>query len=240
MKEKSTILGAIQSVAKTGSIGTSTVRAANIDVLVIENNSKTMRWLIDAETGVLLQTGDNSTAIQQVLTNLTTSQHINTQLEVTAINTQSKWREVLYVYLPLSVAGVEVYEGQFCATKLDFVDSIINSEKSAYELIGLDASDISNPMPSRLWNITGSVRNPNGGEFNRMVEDEYCVTEFSTSTGRYRMTKRPICKKFEAPLVGLSKDDIPISEVLDGLRAAPQVDAYQLFTKQAMCQQYKR
>ena len=105
----SNLLATIQDCAKSGVIGSNHVRRVNIDILVVENSSKTVQWLLDAETGVRLEVADNTSAIQQVVTGLTSPQHVNAQLEVIAINTTSKWSETVYVYLPLSVKGVEVY-----------------------------------------------------------------------------------------------------------------------------------
>ena len=115
----------------------------------------------------------------------------------------------------------------------------MGGERSAAEMIGLSMDEIANPLPGRLWNVTGSVRH-NNGEFNRKVEMDECLVEFSSNTGKYRLTKKESCAQYYAPLTGLSQGDIPVADLLDGLQAAPLMSAEELFAKRVASQQYKR
>lgn len=231
------ILNVIQDCAHEGKVGVYTVSKVNMAMLVLENGSKTRRWLLDAATGAVFE-HSTSDILEQVRRTLVEPIHQTVQIEYMAINTQSKWKEVAYLTLPLSVTGVSQYRGQLTASKLDFHDKAVDSPLSPSEIIGLGA--IPGDVAPRLWNCTGSVPNQNGGEFDRVVSLEHCTFEFSSTSGQYLMTKLPACVQFEAPLAGLERSDIDVGVLLDGLQAAPEVVADEAFAKQLMAVTLKR
>lgn len=221
----------IQSAARNGKVGALSVRKAEATIFIVENNAKTARWLIDAETGLGLEPC-NMAGLDMVAGALVNSQHSNAQFEIKAVNTVTKWYEVCYLYLPLSVHNVSVYEGVFSATKLDFVDSKADLPLSPAGIIGLPDEDVPNPTPARLWNVTGSVRNDDK-VYNRRVEDEFGVMEFNSNDGRYRFTKSAACKALEAPLVGMQSADIPTEDIMAGLMAAPETSLPEVLANHA-------
>lgn len=218
-QETRNIAEIIQSAAKNGKVGALFVKKAETTFFIVENNSKTARWLIDADTGLAFEPRGMA-GLDMVAGALVNSQHNNVQFEIKAVNTITKWYEVCYLYLPLSVHNVSVYEGVFSATKLDFVDSKADLPLTPAGIIGLADEDVPNPTPPRLWNVTGSTRNDDK-VYNRRVEDEFGVMEFNSNNGKYRYTKSAACKVFEAPLVGMQSVDIPTDDIVTGLLAAP-------------------
>ncbi|WP_396189637.1 hypothetical protein, partial [Flavobacterium sp.] len=177
--------------------------------------------------------------ITQLQRQLIDPRHQPVEICFKAINTTTKWAEQGYFYLPLGVSNIHVYEGQFQATKLDFADKTANTPKTAAQIIGLEDADVESPLPARLWNVEGSVPN-NGGEFNRKVDYEHCVLEFSSSSGKYRLTKKETCRQFEAPLYGLQPDDITVADILDGLQASPELDFKEVTEKKMVTYRLKR
>ena len=239
MKEaKRSILEVIQSSASEGKIGQYNVRTVPMTMLMVENYSHTHKWMIDSETGCAFEYTSND-IINNLRRSLVEPRHENIQLEVLAINTASKWFERTYMYLPLSVQGVEIYEGTLSAPQLDYVDKAMNSPKSASEIIGIENEDAPYPMPPRLWNIAGSVRATNG-QFDRRLDLEKCVVEFSSSSGRYRMTKKECCSELYAPLGGMQGESITIADLLDGALSAPVLDAADAFAPGASRTPLKR
>lgn len=231
------ILEVIQHGAADGSVGSYSVRKVDMTMLMVQNNSGTMKWMLDAQTGAAFEHTSND-IVEQLRRTLVEPRHENVQIEYRAVNTVSKWVETNYLYLPLSIAGISEYRGKLTATRLDFHDESVDSPLSASEIIGLGV--MPGDAPPRLWNVTGSVPNKNGGEFDRVVEMEHCKFEFSSATGEYCLTKLPSCAQFEAPLGGLERGDVPVGMLLDGMQAAPVVDAGEAFASGLTRCLYKR
>lgn len=237
-QETGNIAATIQSVAKNGKVGSLFVKKAETTFFIVENNAKTARWLVEADTGLAFEPRGMA-GLDMVANALVNSQHCNTQFEIKAVNTSTKWFEVCYLYLPLSVHNVSVYEGVFSATKLDFVDSKADLPLTPAGIIGLSDDDVPNPTPARLWNVTGSIKNDDK-VYNRRVEDEFGVMEFNSNDGRYRFTKSAACKAFEAPLVGMQSVDIRTDDIVTGLLAAPSTTMSEVLENYTRCHKRKQ